>query len=99
MSWSGVYDAVLNRFAFHDPLADIAAARAAAASTSDCAAYLVAGWWSDAALDPLDAARSDDSLHELLERLRWRLLYEWGDEQRDARSRSRRSSSCARRSA
>ena len=24
-SWSGVYDAVLNRFAFHDPLADIAA--------------------------------------------------------------------------
>ena len=29
--------------------------------------------------DPLDAARSTDSLHELLDRLRWRLLYEWGD--------------------
>ena len=24
VSWSGVYDAVLNRFAFHDPLADLA---------------------------------------------------------------------------
>ena len=29
VSWSGVYDAVLNRFAFHDPLADLADARAA----------------------------------------------------------------------
>ena len=46
----------------------------------DCAAYVVAGWWSDPALDPLDTARSNDSLHELLDRLRWRLLYEWGDE-------------------
>jgi hypothetical protein len=25
------------------------------------------------------AARNDGSLHELLERLRWRLMYEWGD--------------------
>ena len=80
VNWSAVYDAVLNRFAFHDPLADIAAV-APNGVDEDCASYLVAGWWSDAAHDPLDRTRSNDSLHELLERLRWRLLAEWGDEQ------------------
>jgi len=79
VSWSGVYDAVLNRFAFHDPLADLKTL-APQGVDEDCASYLVAGWWSDPALDPLDKARSNDSLHEMLERLRWRLLYEWGDE-------------------
>jgi hypothetical protein len=74
VSWSGVYDAVLNRFAFHDPLADVGQA------DEDCASYLIAGWWSDPALDPLDKARSNGSLHEMLDKLRWRLLYEWGDE-------------------
>jgi hypothetical protein len=78
VAWSGVYDAVLNRFAFHDPLADVPAL-APGGVDSDCATYLVAGWWRTPAQDPLDAARSDDSLHELLDRLRWRLLYEWGD--------------------
>ena len=79
VSWSGVYDAVLNRFAFHDPLAELKTI-APQGVDEDCASYLVAGWWSDPALDPLDKARSNDSLHEMLERLRWRLLYEWGDE-------------------
>jgi hypothetical protein len=78
ISWSAVYDAVVNRFAFHDPLGDIAEI-APNGVDNQCAAYVVAGWWSAPANDPLDAARSDDSLHELLERLRWRLLYEWGD--------------------
>jgi hypothetical protein len=80
VSWSGVYDAVLNRFAFYDPLTDLAQI-APNGADGNCAAYLVAGWWSNPASDPLDAARSNDSLHELLERLRWRLLYEWGDAQ------------------
>jgi len=80
VSWSAVYDAVINRFAFHDPLEDLGQL-AAGGVDNDCAAYLVSGWWSDAARDPLDSARSNDSLHELLDRLRWRLLYEWGDEQ------------------
>jgi hypothetical protein len=78
VAWSGVYDAVLNRFAFHDTLADVPAV-APGGVDSGCATYLVAGWWRTPAQDPLDAARSDDSLHELLDRLRWRLLYEWGD--------------------
>ena len=80
VSWSAVYDAVINRFAFHDPLADVGALVPGGVD-NDCAAYLVTGWWSDASHDPLDSARSNDSLHELLDRLRWRLLYEWGDEQ------------------
>ncbi len=79
VSWSAVYDAVLNRFAFHDPLVDIGSL-APRGVDQNCAAYLVAGWWSDPAEDPLDKARSSDSLDELLERLRWRQMYEWGDE-------------------
>lgn len=80
VSWSAVYDAVLNRFAFHDPLADLGKL-APNGVDEDCAAYLVSGWWRGPAHDPLDKARSNDSLHELLERLRWRQMYEWGDEQ------------------
>lgn len=79
ISWSGVYDAVLNRFAFHDPLVDVATL-APTGVDEDCAAYVVAGWWSDAALDPLDKARSSNSLDALLAKLRWGLLCEWGDE-------------------
>lgn len=80
VNWSGVYDAVLNRFAFHDPLADVATLTPEGVD-GESASYLVAGWWSDPVDDPLDAARSSDSLHELLERLRWRLMAEWGDAQ------------------
>ncbi|RYY96177.1 MAG: hypothetical protein EOO24_21620, partial [Comamonadaceae bacterium] len=79
LNWAGVYDAVRNRFAFHDPLADIAAL-APQGVDEDCATYLVAGWWRDAAHDPLDAARSSQSLDGLLARLRWGLLRPWGDE-------------------
>jgi hypothetical protein len=79
VSWSAVYDAVLHRFAFHDPLDDVTEL-APEGVDEDCAAYVVAGWWSDPARDPLDSARSADSLDELLDRLRWRLLHEWGDE-------------------
>jgi hypothetical protein len=79
VNWSGTYDAVLNRFAFHDGLSDVDRL-APRGVDGDCATYLVAGWWSQPRRDPLDAARSADSLQELLDRLRWRLMYEWGDE-------------------
>jgi hypothetical protein len=72
--WSAAYDAVLNRFAFHDPLDGVGA------RDGELATYLVAGWWKDPANDPLDAARSSDSLDELLERLRWWPVRDWGDE-------------------
>ncbi len=78
-SWAAVYDAVLNRFAFHDPLTEMPAL-APGGVDEDCATYIVAGWWSDPVFDPLDSARSGDSLDELLERLRWRLMFEWGDQ-------------------
>lgn len=78
VSWSAVYDAVLDRFAFHDPLDDLGTV-APGGVDQGCGAYLVAGWWSDPSRDPLDAARSKDNLHELLDRLRWRTLRDWGD--------------------
>jgi len=74
--WAGVYDAVLNRFAFHDRLEGLTE-EAPAGAGSDSATYVVAGWWRDPAADPLDAARSSASLGELLEALRWRQLTDW----------------------
>lgn len=78
ISWSATYDAVLDRFAFHDPLADLDTA-APGGVDQGCGTYVVAGWWSDPSRDPLDAARSKDNLNELLDRLRWRALRDWGD--------------------
>ena len=43
--------------------------------------YLVTGWWSQAALDPLDAARTDASLHDTLDGLGWHLAETAGDPQ------------------
>jgi hypothetical protein len=86
VTWSAVYDAVGNRFAFHDPLDDLAAA-APNGVDRDAGAYLVAGWWSKPAADPLDSARSSDSLHELLDQLRWRLLADFGDARPDQEQR------------
>src|SRR5262249_42226840 len=87
VSWSAVYDAVGNRFAFHDPLDDLASV-APKGVDRDAGAYLVAGWWSRPAADPLDSARSSDSLHELLESLRWRLLTDFGDARSDQQQRA-----------
>lgn len=72
LAWAGVYDAVRNRLAFHDPLDDIesVAPRGVAANA---AMYLVAGWWSNPELDPLDGAQTSASLHDRLEELGWHL--------------------------
>ena len=87
ITWSAVYDAVVNRFAFHDPLADLAA-DAPNGVDRDGAAYLVAGWWSQPAADPLDSARSSASLGELLDGLGWRLLADFGDAGSDQQQRA-----------
>jgi hypothetical protein len=49
VSWAATYDAVADRFAFHDDLSDVP-------DGAGAATYLVAGWWSDPALDPLHDA-------------------------------------------
>jgi len=72
-AWAASYDGTLNRFAFHDPLDDLDAIRAASGPLLSTASYVVAGWWSDAASDPLDGVRSGSSLHALLADLGWRV--------------------------
>ena len=72
LNWIGVYDAVVNRFAFHDPLDDLPAI-APNGVEGNQAAYLVAGWWSAAQRDPLDGAQTSTSLHARLQQLRWNL--------------------------
>jgi len=73
LNWTGVYDATLNRFALHDPLDDLPAL-APLGVEGDQASYLVAGWWSNAARDPLDGVQTDSSLHERLRVLRWAVM-------------------------
>lgn len=47
-AWAAVYDAVEDRFGMHDPLDDLTAADLSAPLS-----YLVCGWWSQDANDPL----------------------------------------------
>lgn len=72
INWTGVYDAVTNRLAFHDPLDDLAAGRTG--FVGDLAVYLVAGWWSDPRLDPLDGADTASSLAVRLNEIGWPLM-------------------------
>jgi hypothetical protein len=69
VTWTAGYDATVGRFAVHDPLAGLPAGGA----VQDLATYLVAGWWSDPARDPLDGAQTDSSLHVRLTGLGWSL--------------------------
>jgi hypothetical protein len=77
-AWAASYDGTLNRFAFHDPLDDLDAIRAARGELLPTACYVVAGWWSGAGSDPLDGARSGASLHALLADLGWRVAGDAG---------------------
>jgi hypothetical protein len=81
LNWVGVYDAVLNRLAFFDPLSDLAAI-APNGVEGDQISYLVAGWWSKPALDPLDSATTSSSLQTRLQELGWALTddVEGGDQ-------------------
>ena len=85
--WAGVYDAVHNRLSFYDPLTDLAAA-APNGVFDDAATYMVAGWWSDAKLDPLYGAETSLSLAVRLAELKWALTsdQEGGDQINQNRS-------------
>lgn len=72
LNWTGIYDAVANRFAFHDPLTDLAETTGGGA-LNNIGSYLVAGWWSKPELDPLDSARSTASFYDKLEKFGWKL--------------------------
>lgn len=72
LHWTGVADAAHNRFALHDTLSDITEGQTPA-PLDNMVSYLVAGWWSDGEVDPLDKARSSGSLEDRLNELGWRL--------------------------
>jgi hypothetical protein len=78
--WASTYDAVVDRLAFYDPL-DVVSNNADPATEGNQVGYLVTGWWSQAALDPLDAARTEASLHDTLDGLGWHLAQTAGDPQ------------------
>ncbi|SEW12141.1 hypothetical protein SAMN05444851_1546 [Aliiroseovarius sediminilitoris] len=77
LAWTASYDATFNRFAFHDPLNDITEA-APNGVFGDVATYLIAGWWSRAAEDPLDAARTASGFASVTEDLGWRVNSDTG---------------------
>ena len=85
LTWTGSYDAAYSRFAWHDPLDDLAAdpqlgGTLPGGAFGGTATYAVVGWYSAAALDPLDGVRTTDSLAERLAGLGWRLITGGGDE-------------------
>ena len=86
-SWVGGYDAVHNRLSFFDPLTDLATA-AANGVFDDAATYVVAGWWSQAKLDPLYGAETSMSLAVRLADLGWALTsdQEGGDQVNQSRT-------------
>lgn len=63
VAWSATYDAVLDRFAFHDPLLGV--------PQSVVMSYLVVGWWSRPALNPMFRTFPELSHY-------WRLLEDLG---------------------
>ena len=85
LTWTGSYDAAYSRFAWHDPLDDLAAdpllgGTLPGGAFAGSATYVVVGWYSTASLDPLDGVRTTDSLAERLAGLGWRLITGGGDE-------------------
>lgn len=66
-NWTAGYDATRNRFAFHDPLTDVAPRQI----TTGLASYVVIGWWSERAHDPLSGALSAFSVARRLPTFGW----------------------------
>jgi hypothetical protein len=66
-NWTAGYDAAINRFAFHDPLTDLDTGEVLTALAS----YVVLGWWTTRAHDPLSSAYSTTSVGRILDGLSW----------------------------
>jgi hypothetical protein len=78
LTWTAGYDAAARRFAFHDPLDDLAADPTLGGTLpggpeAERATYLVVGWWSREELDPLDEVRGTAGLDRRLAELGWGL--------------------------
>jgi len=78
LTWTAGYDAARGRFTFHDPQDDIAADPTLGGAlpggiAGGRATYLVVGWWTTPALDPLDRVHGTNALSRRLEELGWAL--------------------------
>jgi hypothetical protein len=78
LTWTGAYDASFARFAWHDPLEDLAADKQLGGAlpggpSAGKASYIVVGWWSQPDLDPLDGVRTEGGLAERTATLGWRI--------------------------
>jgi Protein of unknown function (DUF3892) len=67
LAWAAYFDNVVDRFALYDDLT----------GATGPLAYLVCGWYVDAAQDPM-AATSESDFHDRLSRMRWDLQSELG---------------------
>jgi hypothetical protein len=66
-SWAQCYDAAGGRLALHDPLDDLAGVKL----EGDSISYVVAGWWSHTANDPLDGVGTEAAYAARLAELGW----------------------------
>lgn len=73
--WTASYAASEGRFTFHDSLADLPLPTSVAPSglQDNGAAYVVCGWWSTLAEDPLADSVGETALQSALESLKWSL--------------------------
>jgi hypothetical protein len=66
-SWAQCYDSAIGRLSLHDPLEDLNGIDV----EGDAVAYLVAGWWSGSAEDPLNGVGSEVGYVHRLSELGW----------------------------
>jgi hypothetical protein len=80
--WSATYEGAANRFALHDPLTDLAGLATVFPHGfhRGRAVYTVAGWWTDAAQDPLAGTVGTTSLNARLAQLGWYVTGDGGDD-------------------
>jgi hypothetical protein len=72
LMWTATYRGAINRFALHDPLADLPGAEVAPQGFHrGRAGYTVAGWWTDSGQDPLAGSRGETGLRARLTELHW----------------------------